>query len=760
MSSALQRCPAVIVAAALAGLLPPGPTAAQPMGPTPVFLDGTAAGKTFDGIGATSGGGASTRLLFNYPEPQRSQILDYLFKPNYGASLQLLKVEIGSDGNAGMGAEASHRRQAGVANYHRGYEWWLMKEARRRNPAIKLLALAWNFPAWVGKPNSPATADYLVSFLSGAKRVHGLNIDYVGIWNETPMDPAFITRLRHSLDVAHLSTRIIADDLVNNWSIVDKMAADPQLRAAVDVIATHYPRTLSPAAVRQRAKDWGKPLWSSEDGPWGDAWGAVGTQSTPLAELLNRNYIKAGITSTNIWNLATAYYDILDYTNAGLLRAKTPWSGHYELPAPLWVVAHTTQFAQPGWRYIDAASALLPDGGSYVTLHDGARYSVIAETLSARRAQSLELTVRGGLSHGAVHIWRSTAQRFLEQEATITPVNGRFPVTLAPGSVYSITSTTGQRRGGARPPPDKPFPLPYRDDFESYAIGTDAVRYFSEQNGAFEVSSCGSGHRGLCLTQVAAAPPIWWTYGADAPRLGTPTVIGDMHWRDYRVAADVAVSGRGYAGIMGRVQRALCCDGTLGGYQFRVYASGQWELVAETRDALLASGEVAANSRGWRHLELVLRGDLISGSIDNQQVVSLLDERHPAGLAGLVAGWNRASFDNFSVAPLAPGVPVISTPPARFSSEPPPKPVLYVPSPARNAIKLSWAAIDGATGYRIQIRAGAAGDSRMLDVGNVTSYTVTTLTNGQDYRFQVIAVNNQGAGQPSDEQLATPGAEP
>ena len=35
-------------------------------------------------------------------------------------------------------------------NFHRGYEWWLMKEARLRNPAIILDCLEWGAPAWVG----------------------------------------------------------------------------------------------------------------------------------------------------------------------------------------------------------------------------------------------------------------------------------------------------------------------------------------------------------------------------------------------------------------------------------------------------------------------------------------------------------------------------------------------------------------------------------------------------------------------------------
>jgi galactosylceramidase len=66
--------------------------------------DSQGPGRTFHGIGGLSGGGATSVLLRDYPEPQRSQILDYLFKPNFGASLQILKVEIGGDAQSTDGA--------------------------------------------------------------------------------------------------------------------------------------------------------------------------------------------------------------------------------------------------------------------------------------------------------------------------------------------------------------------------------------------------------------------------------------------------------------------------------------------------------------------------------------------------------------------------------------------------------------------------------------------------------------------------------
>ena len=93
-----------------------------------------ASGPPLGGIGAISGGGATSRLLIDYPEPQRSQLLDLMFKPFGGAALQILKVEIGGGAFTSDGAEASHAYTSNDKSLHRfdrGYEWWLMKEAKK-----------------------------------------------------------------------------------------------------------------------------------------------------------------------------------------------------------------------------------------------------------------------------------------------------------------------------------------------------------------------------------------------------------------------------------------------------------------------------------------------------------------------------------------------------------------------------------------------------------------------------------------------------
>ena len=121
----------LLLGASIASLSSPANAASYPITASPL-------GRRFEGVGGLSGGGATSRLLPDYIEPYRSDILDYLFTPGVGASLHILKVEIGGDAESTEGTEASHMHSAHDENYHRGYEWWLMREAKRRNPDIKV----------------------------------------------------------------------------------------------------------------------------------------------------------------------------------------------------------------------------------------------------------------------------------------------------------------------------------------------------------------------------------------------------------------------------------------------------------------------------------------------------------------------------------------------------------------------------------------------------------------------------------------------
>ena len=90
---------------------------------TAVTVNPNGASFPYDGHGGLSAG-ASSRLIYDYAEPARSEILDYLYKPKYGANLHMCKVEIGGDTESTDGTEPSHMHTRNDLNCTRGYEFW------------------------------------------------------------------------------------------------------------------------------------------------------------------------------------------------------------------------------------------------------------------------------------------------------------------------------------------------------------------------------------------------------------------------------------------------------------------------------------------------------------------------------------------------------------------------------------------------------------------------------------------------------------
>lgn len=633
-----------------AELLPwfPAPAAGAVASAIDIGIDPHQLGRVFEGIGGVSAG-ASSRLLIDYPEPQRRQILDYLFKPNYGAALQHLKVEIGGDVNSTDGTEPSHERVRGELNFHRGYEWWLLQQAKARNPRILLDCLAWGAPGWIGQGNydSQDMCDYLADFLAGARREHGLQFDFTGTRNESTVNPEWIKRLRTTLDARGLGKiqLVAADEWGGAWRIVTNsptsVLTDSALSNAVARFGVHYAGSWSPP----EAQHCRQPIWASEDGIGGSTWEAA----RKLARLYNRNYILGRMTKTEIWSPVTSYYDILAAPGSGLMRANTPWSGHYDVAPAVWATAHTTQFAQPGWTYLEGgASALLPAGGSLVTLlaPNHRDYSIVIETFAAAHAQTLQFHLGRGIAQSAVRIWQTRQDQFFQPRGSLRPVKGNLTFTCEPDSLYTLTTTSGQRGGSAQPPPARPFPLPYGDDFEDYHP-TRTPKYFSDQAGAFEASRRADGS-GACLRQVLTAPGIRW-----AAEWQPYTLLGDAAWRDYEVVADVlSETNRGRVFVLGRVGAVPgFTDPVPRGYWLALDGSrDQWDLHAGTN--LLASGEIHLDLKTWHQLKLAMGGPHLRCFVDGQCVREVDDATYPAGMAGLGCGWHGAQFDHFQVQPL------------------------------------------------------------------------------------------------------------
>jgi len=660
-----------------------------------VRLSASGSGKQFDGIGAVNGGGATSVLLKDYPEPQRSQILDLVYKPQFGASVSTLLVEIPGDGNSTQGSMPSHAHYRGDANFHRGYMWWVMQEAKRRNSALSLDATSWSAPEWVGSFWSDDMVDYYIAWLQGLRRAHGLELDALGCHNEKGWNADFAKHLRKALNERGFPEVKLHG--FGNWGdskmdFLKRMQEDAELRDALDAVCAHtFSEIQLTPEQRRMAEGMGKPIWNSEDHVYLPGFDCL----TSIVKCFNQNYIVSGATKVVNWYDIGATYPLEPYSKEPpMLLAQEPWSGHYDIREALWGYAHYGQFTRVGWRYVDDGCRNLADGGSMVTMRDPQTgdYSIIAETKGAKKEQTLKVKVDKSLSKANLCVWYSDAQQQFVRLKDIHPKGGSFMLTLKPDAVYSLSTTTGQQKGTFDDvPPAKPFPIPYEDNFEQYEKPAQwgyLPHYLADLIGCFELverpdskaqSLADKGVR--CIRQTVGSHTLSW-----APEWHHYTIVGDAGWEDYEVSADVYLNPGDEAGVMGRL-----CDVGSGygiwakGYYMKLDGQGkatliltrgkrdQKELIGdkEQQALILARKDVEiggeytldeADISGvapcqWHNLKLRFEGDLIMGYVDGKQAVQATSGHYGKGMAGLIAPLIGRSvstpyFDNLSIKPL------------------------------------------------------------------------------------------------------------
>jgi galactosylceramidase len=576
-------------------------------------------------------------------------------------------VEIGGDAQTTDGTESSHQHEQNDLNYNRGYEWWLMQEAKKRNPNIKLYGLSWAFPAWVGNGSgSPykypnLTANYTANWILGAKSVYNLDIDYVGIWNERNYDSTYIKTLRSTLDSHNLKTQIVAADA--GWEgISGAILSDADLAKAVSIIGAHYPGTDSDA----NAIATGKPLWASEDYSTNNGLTGGGC----WARILNQNYVNGQMTATISWNLIASYYPGLPYQDDGLMSAYYPWNGHYDVRSPIWGSAHTTQFTQPGWYYlkINSGAGHLASGGSYVSFvnQQTKALTIVIEKMSHDHsvcirpalpayntsAENATFYLKGSFaSITKLSLWythhnydNQDASIFFQKQADVTVTNGQFSLAISVDSIYTLTTTTGQQKGEFTGiPPAVGFPTTYTDDFEKYAVDSEAD-YFADQAGVWEIFDTTPDTHGKVMRQVVTERPICW-----ANDITPVSVIGDSTWSVSDVAVDVYLEVSGGAAFVGA---GITGTTNAAGYLFSVNSNGGWFLATNVSftDKLTSGTTTAPGVNKWFRLRLQVNNGAATGSVNGVNVFSNFAVTSRKGWAAIGTGaYQKARFDNFAL---------------------------------------------------------------------------------------------------------------
>jgi galactosylceramidase len=601
-----------------------------------------------------------------------------LFKPSFGASLQMLKVEIGGDILTTDGSESSHMHNNHTVDLEAGYEWWLMKQAKARNPDIKLYGLPWAYPGWVGAdPATGAfndsgtpftypeqTCRYVLEWVRGAKSAHGLDIDFIGIWNESPSDAAYVKLLRRTLDAAGYGhTRIVAQD--SGAQICDALAQDAEYAAAVDVIGLHYPSDFYPY---DNCHALGKPVWASEESSSYDDLNGAGC----WARVINSHYARSGITSSIMWNILGSYYPGTSWYAASMLTANQPWSGWYGVRGPagnpaatdmpvVWATAHMTQFAKVGWRYLKrgSGSGELPKGGFYTAIvdgdGDGFALHVVKNSLDhaactrpglppsqgnveAENATFILDPSMGGATSLACWLSNFEAETpvlFRQLPDVAVGADGAFTLTVAVGDLYTVSTVRTARHGSfeAPVPPAQPrAPLPLADSFDGTA-SSQQPRLWAQMLGAFEVHVDSANASNKVLRQMGEGIPLDTWHGHTYAMPGT--VVGMREWQDVSISVrfrlpDPAAAPAASAQLCG--VKPAACVGTRVDWTFDlgvvlcVGTEGAWNLTyggASPKHPLgnIASGTVPGaplEPGAWHTLNLTTLGRSASAAFDGR----------------------------------------------------------------------------------------------------------------------------------------------
>lgn len=624
-----------------------------------IELDGNKAGRTYEGWGTVF---SYAKLLYDYPQKERDEILDLLFLPNYGASLQILKMPIGFDGNSDHSCWQANKRSAGdPGNYRRGYGGWLFQEAVKRNPDIKLAALHWGYPAWA--TDDELKARFIYEYVKGIKEAYGYTIEYIGgNQNESKITPGVTKMLRKKLDAGGFrDVKIVAADegaRVKVYSVIDAMQKDKEYAGVVDIIGVHYKIRPADSGVLDGAYPFGKRIWSTEEGG--------GNFTSPLfsyatIDQFMKLFLDVKITAAMRWLATASHYENMAWSGNGIIKANEPWSGHYQVGGIVWGIAHITQFLSPGWQMIelDDNHLRLPADrtkvGRIATYKDNKsdHYSMLIRTNDSLpdEGMTLKFTVKN-LSQKEVYVWQSDftedeSEWFVDSE-TLTPRNGAFELRIRPNRIYSLTTTRGQRKADTRIPVAKPFPFPYKDDFEKYG-NEDLPTYFVNISSSFEVASDG---KNKVLKQVVGKAPVQWHSGSK-PTSQPMTIVGNLDWTDYTVSVKVKMENKGKALLSGRFdgEKTSSKHFDAEGYWLEADDTGRWRLIRKDKkieDFIVldsgSTGDVGLNR--WFTLSLAFKGTEIKAFINRKQVACVKDSTYKNGNVALAVMSNQVTDFN------------------------------------------------------------------------------------------------------------------
>ena len=664
-------------------------------------------GTVFRGLGAVTGNNSS-RLLMDYKTQNPDaywEIMNLLFKPDYGAGLTHVKIEFGSDVNSSSGTEPSIMRSADEeADVTRGAGFMFAADALSINPDITVDLLRWGEPKWItdafaesNEAGYEARYKWYKSAIDGAYDTYGMKFTHISAdMNETANVDTdwiiyFADRLNNETDERYDygEIKIVASDELGSWKIADEMLSNEKLMESVDILAEHY-NTWANDNVKKLNSEYGKEVWYTE--------GVASTNIAKLAvtsngsglngtngalDVCNRiinGYCCGRMTMYEYQPAAAAYYSGAKFFPKSLLNAQTPWSGYYEADCGIWTSAHFTHFIKNGWRYID--SACYGDGkenhsisettNNYMTVTDTETgdYSIIICNDSDEQRNYTFTLENMSKADSDITVWETRGpdegqaydENYFKNIGTYRPAendgNYSYSIEVKPYSIVTVTTLekTADISVYNCGYTDIPLDVDYTDDFEYSAeflsARGNAPLYTTDYGGAFEVAE-DNGNKVLMQMINADNKPTDWRYR------GTPnpiTSLGDDRWSNYSAEIDFKFASDASDNYISFGSRYLTAELNVNtaenGYSVKFSPSGDWVFSNNAKG--LEKGTVEGfDSTQWHTLNITAVNNTVTAAIDGNNILEYTDEGfyNHSGRVSIGSGLYNNVFDNLKVSP-------------------------------------------------------------------------------------------------------------
>lgn len=667
------------------------------------------------GLGVVTGNNSS-RLLMDYKTQNSDaywEIMNLLFKPDYGAGLSHVKIEFGTDVNSSSGTEPSIMRSADEkADVTRGAGFMFAADALSINPDITVDLLRWGEPKWVTDAFSEsreagfeARYKWYKSAIDGAFDTYGMKFTHISADGNEPdkIDTEWIIyfadRLENETDERYDygTIKIVASDEVGSWNIAEEMMKNEELRNAVDVLGEHY-NTWASENAKVLNKTYGKELWYSEGiapaiishlGVTSNGSGINGTNGA--LDVCNRvinGYYNGKMTMYEYQPAVAAYYSGAKFFPKSLINAQDPWSGYYEADSGIWTSAHFTHFIENGWRFIDSACygdgkenhAISDTTNNYMTVTDTETgdYSIIICNDSDKQRNYTFTLENMKLADAPFTVWETRGpdegqafdENYFRNIGKYLPVetDGKYAYSIEVKPYSIVTVTTLDKTADTSvyncKYEDIPLDINYSDDFE-YADDFLSARgnaplYTTDQGGAFEVAEVDGGKVLMQMINSENKPTDWRLRGTPNPI----TSLGDDRWANYSAEISFKLDSDKKDNYVSFGVRYLTAEldawSAENGYSLKVYPSGYFELRKNTET--VANGDIDGfDNSAWHTVKITAVGNHISAELDGSEIAVFDDESGYAhsGRISIGSGLYNNIFDNLKVSP-AEGKSVIT----------------------------------------------------------------------------------------------------